>query len=316
MNVRRYRIKTNFQHVGRMSEYEKSVWKETQLSKVVKEAANSISKQICKSLGYETPHREIEGLVYPRMPLEHLDLSGSGIDDAGLRFLCGMPLKKLILSGCYAITDAGLKFLRGMPLKHLDLSGCQLITDDGLVYLRDMPLSTLILSGCREITNAGLEHLRRMPLNYIDLSYLDRIAFNELGPLKNMHLTCLVAWFDVPRRFYENAYANLQEGINKLRREADFRVVARCCLMCKRHMMEYKRSIMESEYCKKCDPWCDAVRKLDRKLDRGPDYREDFPLFIRTRVRPLECKLVNDFLYSVTNIPADVCAIIVGYAVP
>ena len=121
--------------------------------------------------------------------LEHLDLNGCNITDAGLALLPHFTkLHTLDLSGCKNITNAGLAHLQKFTnLEHLDLNGCN-ITDAGLRYLQDLPLETLVLSFCSNITDAGIAHLQVLPLQNLDLSYCRNITDEGLRYLLELHL--------------------------------------------------------------------------------------------------------------------------------
>jgi hypothetical protein len=49
--------------------------------------------------------------------LQHLDLAGCDITDAGLVHLQQLPLQHLVLYQCTAITDGGLEHLQHLPLQ-------------------------------------------------------------------------------------------------------------------------------------------------------------------------------------------------------
>jgi hypothetical protein len=102
--------------------------------------------------------------------LVHLNLSESGVTDAGLRALRGMRLKTLSLRFCKGISAAGLAHLADMPLECLHLFSI-IISDAGLLALRGLKLRRLVLSGCEGISAAGLAHLVDMPLELLDLRY-------------------------------------------------------------------------------------------------------------------------------------------------
>ena len=75
--------------------------------------------------------------VLAKMPnLEHLDLRGTAVGDEGMRALAGLKnLETLSLYGT-AVTDAGLEVLRGLPsLRRLYVGGTP-VTEPGLAALR------------------------------------------------------------------------------------------------------------------------------------------------------------------------------------
>jgi Leucine-rich repeat (LRR) protein len=134
--------------------------------------------------------------------LTRLDLSGSSIDDGGLRRL--RPLAKLedLALQRTAVTDEGLVHLTSLTsLRRLDLDGCEMgdaglrhlaeladlevlqlsntrISDDGLVYVgRFGRLMGLALNGTR-ISDAGLVHLKELS----HLSGLQLMGTQVKGP--------------------------------------------------------------------------------------------------------------------------------------
>ena len=101
--------------------------------------------------------------------LKDLDLSGSGVTDAGLAQLRGSGLSNLIVRDT-RITDAGLVHLAGLPNLHsLSLQETS-IGDDGLAAIKSLPgLTTLYLSGTK-VSDGGLDVLAAMPkLTYVQL---------------------------------------------------------------------------------------------------------------------------------------------------
>lgn len=115
------------------------------------------------------------------MSLTSLDFSecdeGSGITDACLTALRGMPLQRLKLFG--GVTDVGMGHLRGLPLTELWCFGDG-ITDGGLEFLREMRLTRLVCSYTNSITNAGLLFLRGMPLTKLSLLHISSITTRGL----------------------------------------------------------------------------------------------------------------------------------------
>jgi tetratricopeptide (TPR) repeat protein len=93
--------------------------------------------------------------------LEHLDLTGCSVTDAGLAQLRLLPnLRGLCLSNCRKITDQGLAHLGVLTrLNKLALAGCS-VTDRGLAHLAGLKnLRELDLAGCNKITEDGVAAL-------------------------------------------------------------------------------------------------------------------------------------------------------------
>jgi len=120
--------------------------------------------------------------------LETLDLSQTGLTDAGLAFLLHLPLHRLELSP--SMTDAGLQSLGSLhKLRHLDLSQTQ-VTDAGVAALAAFPrLETLLAS--RRWTSAGLIKLADLPGLRRSLRRLD-LSGTEI----NDHATGVLALFE------------------------------------------------------------------------------------------------------------------------
>src|SRR5262249_27033644 len=92
------------------------------------------------------------------MSLSRLDLSNTGITDAGLAHLKGLPELSWLDLSKTQVTDNGLVHLKGLPLWDLELYRTK-VTDAGLVHLKGMRLTDLSLSGT-SVTDVGLRHLR------------------------------------------------------------------------------------------------------------------------------------------------------------
>ena len=90
-----------------------------------------------------------------------LDLSRTGITDAGLKVLAKMPnLERLDLRGT-AVGDAGVRALAGLShLETLNLYGTR-VTDVGLQALRELPSLRRLYVGGTPVTEPGLEALRK-----------------------------------------------------------------------------------------------------------------------------------------------------------
>lgn len=67
----------------------------------------------------------------------------------------------------WGVTDVGLKYLRGMPLTFLDLSGNGCLTGASFQCLSKLPLKTLKLQRCRRLIGTNLAHLYNLPLKMV-----------------------------------------------------------------------------------------------------------------------------------------------------
>ncbi len=112
----------------------------------------------------------------------NLELKLSGSEITSLAPLRGIPLKKLNLSDCSAISD--LTPLRGMELKLLGLAGTSV---ESLAPLAGMPLNDLDLHDCRTVKD--LAPLANMPLKGIRLN---GTAVEDLRPLARSPLETLL----------------------------------------------------------------------------------------------------------------------------
>lgn len=125
--------------------------------------------------------------------LRYLDLSLTGVSDAGIEKLCNLRIEKLCLSRCYLITDQSLLCLPKSHLKHLVLSNCK-ITNQGLSYLKGTQIEHLALANCSQITPKGFLSLKDLPLKHLDVGWCE-IGDNGLGhlrdcPFESLTLSC------------------------------------------------------------------------------------------------------------------------------
>jgi len=110
------------------------------------------------------------------------EISLCDLQNYALRYICNLPLKKLVLHQCYRITRKGFSYVKGLiNLQHLDVknsSACNIslqylqqlkyvryldlegtkVTDAGLFFLQGFPLTYLSLNNCR-IDGSGLVHI-------------------------------------------------------------------------------------------------------------------------------------------------------------
>ena len=109
--------------------------------------------------------------------LRELVLAGSRVTDAGLRHLTSLPgLTYLDLSNT-AVSDAGLRALRGASaLEGLDLEG-DAIHDAGLVHLGELPELRRLYLGRTAVTDMGLELLQRLTnVAWVDLTLCRQVT--------------------------------------------------------------------------------------------------------------------------------------------
>ncbi len=125
--------------------------------------------------------------------LEVLDLSGSGVSDAGLGRL--FPLRELRELVCtHTEISSGIESLATLPrLERLSL--VRTLVDDRSVAVLDksQSLASLDLSGCRLTANsleclAQFPALRQLDLSLNDLSAADNISLGGHGPLRDLSL--------------------------------------------------------------------------------------------------------------------------------
>jgi uncharacterized membrane protein len=102
----------------------------------------------------------LEKLTQVGASLTELNLSGSGITDAGLVHLKAMPhLRKLRLNDT-AITDGALEHLAGLPeLEFLVLFGTP-VSDEGVIKLGEAVALKEIFVGGTKVTEAGVKALK------------------------------------------------------------------------------------------------------------------------------------------------------------
>lgn len=96
------------------------------------------------------------------------------MDDNILRTFCLLPLQKLELSACTAITPPGLQSLlesTGRKIRYLGLSSLPNLTDHTLQAIVTFcpHLESLQLAGARNLTDQGLAQLGSLPLKNLDL---------------------------------------------------------------------------------------------------------------------------------------------------
>jgi hypothetical protein len=93
--------------------------------------------------------------------LESLNVSGTGIDDAGLPYVGRIRSLRSLHLGQTRITDDGLRHLMGLNrLEHLDLSGTS-VTDDGLRHLEGLRALKLLFVHETRVTDEGAAEFRR-----------------------------------------------------------------------------------------------------------------------------------------------------------
>jgi hypothetical protein len=97
----------------------------------------------------------------PGKPVIKVELSGSGVTDAGLDQLKALTqLRTLTLNGT-KVTDAGLKHLKGLTqLRTLTLNGTK-VTDAGLGHLGEMTQLQLLHLNRTQVTDEGAKRLQR-----------------------------------------------------------------------------------------------------------------------------------------------------------
>lgn len=109
--------------------------------------------------------RGLEGLAT-------VDLQYTDVGDAGVEQLKGLPALQYLVLGGTKVTDAGLAHLKGCTaLATLSLSGLP-ITDSGLERLRGLKALTYLNLYRTKVRDAGLEYLQGLTgLTYLGLSY-------------------------------------------------------------------------------------------------------------------------------------------------
>jgi hypothetical protein len=141
--------------------------------------------------------------------LSGLDLSNTGITDAGLRHLVGLPhLEDLRIGNIdprhalpgatlplNTITDAGLVHLKGLTgLKVLNLGGLP-VTDAGLDALKDLPSLGGLYLDRTQVRGPGLGRLKSLPglaLIYLDGSAVADEGLSHLKGAANLQFLSLV----------------------------------------------------------------------------------------------------------------------------
>ena len=104
-----------------------------------------------------------EGLsVLSGMQLEHLDLSGSSVTDAGISFIQSSLLESFDVCDCVRLTDEFMRCVSNFPkLRRLLVGGCTKITDQGVEYLAKTSIEKLLLNDT-SITDACLLSVMNM----------------------------------------------------------------------------------------------------------------------------------------------------------
>ena len=108
---------------------------------------------------------ELQKLASVGSDLRWLDLSRTGLTDAGLKALAKMPnLERLDLRGT-AVGDEGVRSLAGLNnLETLSVYGTR-VTDAGLEALRGLPSLRRLYVGGTRVTEPGLDALRKARTN-------------------------------------------------------------------------------------------------------------------------------------------------------
>ena len=116
--------------------------------------------------------------------IKELDLTGSGISDAGLSHLAGAPFANLRLDRT-AVTETGLaRLAENAALRSLSLIETQ--TDDvGLIHLTHLPNLTTLYLDQTAITDAGLAELAKIEtLRYISLGQTPAVTDEGVDALR------------------------------------------------------------------------------------------------------------------------------------
>lgn len=134
--------------------------------------------------------------VFPN--LQHLQLAGGEVTDAGLAGLAAMPLVEMHMSSAGCITDAGMAHLgqHGDTLKTVVIHGANRITDRGLCALASrygtgpgIGLRVLSLASCTRIRGEGLAAFSA--LQSVNLSwcrYLNDGALQDMQDLQQLRV--------------------------------------------------------------------------------------------------------------------------------
>lgn len=112
--------------------------------------------------------------------LETLKLPNTGIDDAGLRALAPLRLRRLDVTNDRALTAAGWAALDASRLERLDMFG---VAPSDELLARIGAAGTLRELTARTASDAGLQALARAPLAKLDLGSTDGITARGLAAL-------------------------------------------------------------------------------------------------------------------------------------
>ncbi len=120
-----------------------------------------------------------------RKDIRQLNLSKSGTDGSGLRYVTDLPINYIDLN-LTDVEDAGFVHMEKMPnLAIIHLDRCKKVTDAALIHLVKLPLIGLNISGT-SITDRGLETLSHIKsLEWLDLGD-ENITYEGIRTLKRL----------------------------------------------------------------------------------------------------------------------------------